>query len=167
MLQPKTTFLKDYLPPDYYIHKLDLHFTLGEEITTVQSLWEVSRIGKARHLTLNGEDLHLQSVSLNNILLDSSCYSLTLHELMIKEVPDHFKLKIETQIKPKNNTALSGLYKSKNVFCTQCEAEGFRRITYFLDRPDVLTRYTTTILADKQRYPVLLSNGNLIDSGVC
>src|SRR3990167_5472541 len=112
MGQPKTTFLKDYLPPEYCVHKLDLYFTLGEQVTTVQSCLEISRIGKARHLVLDGEALHLQSISLNNHLLDSSCYSLNDHALTINNFPDHAELKIETQIKPQENTALSGLYKS-------------------------------------------------------
>lgn len=114
-------------------------------------------------LELSGEGLELI-----NILVDGKSwtdYELTETGLTIHQLPDEFQLSIENVINPSANTALEGLYKSGGAFCTQCEAEGFRCITYFLDRPDVLATYTTTIIADKENYPYLLSNGNKIKQG--
>ncbi|MES2998161.1 MAG: aminopeptidase N [Pseudomonadota bacterium] len=165
-MQAKTTFLHNYSPPAFLIETVDLHFTLGEELTRVQSCLTVSRNSVAKvqdsPLILSGEQIELISIHLNNRLLATSEYQLNETELIIPIVPDEFSLSIITQIKPQENTELSGLYVSRNIFCTQCEAEGFRRITYFIDRPDVLASYTTTIVADKTQYPVLLSNGNKI-----
>src|SRR3990167_7899115 len=115
-------------------------------------------------LVLNGEALVLKKVIIDGKVLPSSAYTVDNQSLTIHSVPDQFHLETEVVIQPQNNTALSGLYKSRGNYCTQCEAHGFRRITYFLDRPDVMAQYTTTITADKTRYPVLLSNGNLIES---
>ncbi|MES2142603.1 MAG: aminopeptidase N [Pseudomonadota bacterium] len=162
----KTTFLRDYKPPNFLIKTVDLCFTLGEELTQVHSHLTLSRNPEAKvssdPLILNGEQLELISIKLNDRLLSSSEYQLDETELTIPNVFNEFTLTIVTQIKPIENMALSGLYVSRGIFCTQCEAEGFRRITYFVDRPDVLARYTTTIIADKTRYPILLSNGNKI-----
>lgn len=116
-------------------------------------------------LYLNGDELELVSLYLNGQTLDPTAYQLLPNALVIENCPDEFTLTVVTRIYPQNNTKLSGLYRSNDLFCTQCEAEGFRRITYFLDRPDVLATYTTRITADKKQYPILLSNGNLIDSG--
>lgn len=166
---PQTTYLKDYQSPEFLIDNLDLEFELGEEHTIVKSRLaltqnpDITTINK--NLILQGEELELKSVSLDGKLLKRSQYEVKPKSLTIFNVPKKFILEIHTLIKPQLNTALSGLYKSNGNFCTQCEAEGFRRITYFLDRPDVMTRYTTTIIGDKKRYPVLLSNGNLVDSG--
>jgi aminopeptidase N len=165
MAQAKTTFLRDYKPPAFLIKTVNLHFTLDENLTRVRSHLTLSRNpqGELQHdLTLQGENLELMAIQLNEHHLASREYQLYAEQLVIFNVPCEFTLTIETQIRPRENTALSGLYVSRSIFCTQCEAEGFRRITYFIDRPDVLARYTTTIVADKTHYPVLLSNGNKI-----
>lgn len=160
---PKTTYLKDYTPPDYLIDSADLTFELDEVNTTVTAKLKVLRNGEhTKPLVLNGEQLKLINLKLNGVNLSNTDYQVDTEQLVIENVPAEFDLEVVTQINPQANTELSGLYYSHNIFCTQCEAEGFRRITYFLDRPDVLARYTTTIIADKTRYPILLSNGNLI-----
>lgn len=163
------TRLSDYKIPDYLIDKVDLVFNLGEEVTDVTSTLTIHANPACQalpsHLVLVGEALTLISVSLNQKKLVPSQFHVTDSELTIFNVPPSFTLTIHTQIKPQENTALSGLYKSSGNFCTQCEAQGFRRITYFLDRPDVMARYTTTIIADEKKYPILLSNGNLIATG--
>ena len=167
MDQAKTIYLKDYKKPAFGIESVDLNFELGEAVTTVTSRLIIRRLEMADSapLILNGEQLQLISICLDGSRLTGLDYRLTEDQLIINKVPDHFILDITVQIKPQENTALSGLYKSNNIFCTQCEAQGFRRITYFFDKPDVLTCFTTTITADKARYPVLLSNGNLIAQG--
>lgn len=167
--EPKTIFLKDYQAPAYLIDEIDLHFDLNDDFTIVKSLMRVRRSrlspDKTRQLVLNGEELILESIKIDAQDVPASQYTITDHKLVINDVPDMFELEIITRIFPEKNTALSGLYRSAQTYCTQCEAEGFRRITYFQDRPDVLTRYTTTIVADAKRYPYLLSNGNLMASG--
>ncbi len=169
---PQTIYLKDYTVPDYLIHSVDLNFDLAEDNTRVVSRLTLSRnpasqTGDAA-LILAGENLGLISVVLNdeNQLTDQH-YLQTPDSLIIHEVPQHriFVLTIENTINPKANTALEGLYLSNGMLCTQCEAEGFRKITYFLDRPDVMAQFTTTLVGDKDRYPVLLSNGNKIAQG--
>ncbi|QBQ55993.1 aminopeptidase N [Nitrosococcus wardiae] len=164
---PQTIDLKDYKIPDYYIETVDLHFELGEKQTTVRSRLAISRYSEAKAppLVLNGEALELLSIQLDGQVLDKKDYQQNPESLTLFQVPERFTLEIETRIYPQDNTTLSGLYTSGGNFCTQCEAEGFRRITYFLDRPDVMARYTTTIVADKKKYPVLLSNGNLVAQG--
>jgi aminopeptidase N len=170
---PKTVYLKDYLPPAYLVERIDLTFHLGEELTTViaeQTLFRNpdSASGPAI-LKLNGRSLRLIAVSLDGIPLPASRYTVDDESLSLDDLPQDrpFTLLIETEIKPQLNTALTGLYKSSGNFCTQCEAEGFRNITYYQDRPDVMARFTTTIYADKTLYPVLLSNGNLVASADC
>lgn len=166
MTEVKTTFLKDYTPPHFLINTVELIFKLDENLTQVNSRLTISRDSrpenKNKPLILQGENCELVFIKLDGRSLSTKEYQLKDQELVIHEVPDQFSLEIENRIKPKENTALSGLYVSRGIFCTQCEAEGFRRITYFLDRPDVLARYTTTIIADKTKYPILLSNGNNI-----
>ncbi|TKW73773.1 MAG: aminopeptidase N, partial [Bradyrhizobium icense] len=166
MTELKTTFLKDYTPPSFLINRVELTFKLNENLTQVNSRLALTRNSisenKNKPLVLQGENCELIFIKLDARLLSNSDYQLKDNELIIFHVPDQFNLEIENRIKPKENTALSGLYVSRGIFCTQCEAEGFRRITYFLDRPDVLARYTTTIIADKKKYPILLSNGNKI-----
>lgn len=165
----KTTYLKDYKPSRYLIDTVDLTIELGEEVTYVTSMLSVRANSKAEktvnQLYLNGENQKLLSIKLNDTMLHASQYELQEQGLLILDVPAQFTLEIKTEINPKANKELTGLYLSNQIFCTQCESEGFRRITYFIDRPDVLSRYTTTIIADKAKYPVLLSNGNMIDSG--
>lgn len=169
MSEPKPTYLHDYQVSQYLIEKVDLEFYLEEAFTTVKSTLHIKKnkmaIAPSHDLELMGEELELRSIFLNGKSLSTSQYAITDHSLTVYSVPDTFTLEIETRIKPQENTALSGLYKSSGNFCTQCEAEGFRRITYFLDRSDVMARYTTKIIANEKQYPILLSNGNLIASG--
>lgn len=166
MTELKTTFLKDYIPSSFLISTVELTFKLDEDLTQVNSRLTLIRDSapenKNKPLVLLGENCELIFIKLDSRLLSAKEYQLKDNELSIFQVPDKFILEIENRIKPKENTALSGLYISRGIFCTQCEAEGFRRITYFLDRPDVLARYTTNIIADKSKYPILLSNGNKI-----
>lgn len=165
---PKAIHLKDYTPPSYLIQTVDLYFDLQEQHTKVHSRLAMVRqkgIAKDEPLILNGEHLTLEKIQLDGRVLAADAYQLTDETLTLFHLPDAFILEIVTLIKPHENTALEGLYQSNGNYCTQCEAHGFRRITYFLDRPDVMAIYTTTIEADKKRYPVLLSNGNLIASG--
>ncbi|HYM72800.1 MAG TPA: aminopeptidase N [Stellaceae bacterium] len=162
---PKPTLLAEYRPPDFVIDAVDLAFTLGEAETRVESELTVRRNPASdaprAPLRLDGEELELLSIALDGAALPPDRYRIEPDgALVLSEVPDAFALKIAVRIKPQLNTALSGLYTSGGNFCTQCEAEGFRRITWFLDRPDVSARYKVTITADKSRYPVLLSNGN-------
>jgi aminopeptidase N len=169
---PQTIYLKDYTVPEYLIHSVALNFTLDDENTLVSSRLILSRNPASRSsstsLTLLGEGLKLTRVNLddgNDLSKDQ--YLQTPDALIIHNVPQQqrFALTIENTINPKANTALEGLYLSNGMLCTQCEAEGFRKITYFLDRPDVMTLFTTTLVGDKYRYPVLLSNGNKVAQG--
>src|SRR5579883_309699 len=166
---PQPIYLKDYQIPAYLIDDIHLHFNLYDTHTIVKSRMKVRHhrlsTNSSKELILNGEELTLEAIQLNGKVLSESDYTLTDTLLVIHNVPDVFDLDITTKIYPQKNTALSGLYCSRDTYCTQCEAEGFRRITYFMDHPDILSRYTTTIEADAKRYPYLLSNGNLIDSG--
>ncbi len=163
----KTIYLNDYQAPDFLIKHVDLCFYLHEEKTRVVSVLQLKRQSDNQHspLVLNGECLELGEVKINKTLIDDSSYVVTDTTLTLLKVPDSFILEIETFIKPQENFSLEGLYKSSGNYCTQCEAEGFRKITYFLDRPDVMALFTTLIIADKAKYPVLLSNGNLLHSG--
>jgi len=166
---PKTTHLKDYRPPDYRIETVNLQFDLDESRTTVKSLLTVvcnhDRCEGIHPLVLFGKDLKLLALKLDGQVLDEQHYKIDGETLTILPVPDRFVLEIETECDPAANTELSGLYHASGMFCTQCEAEGFRKITFYPDRPDVLARFMTTIIADKKKYPVLLSNGNPIRRG--
>src|SRR6266849_6055745 len=167
---PRPTRLADYRPPDFVVDTVDLVFDLGEADTRVASHVTLRRNPTAADpgaaLRLDGDEIELVALALDGRLLAPADYRREADGgLVVPEVPDSFALDIETRINPEHNTALSGLYISGGNFCTQCEPEGFRRITYFLDRPDVMARYTVTIRADKARYPVLLSNGNPIGQG--
>lgn len=163
---PQTKYLKDYMPPDFKVDRVYLTFDLKPGTTTVSAKTVFTRINSAaKNLKLDGMNLSLKSVSMDNARLPDSAYLADEHHLTLLNVPDHFTLDIVTDIQPENNTALEGLYYSSGNYCTQCEPEGFRKITYYLDRPDVMTTYTTRIEADKTLYPVLLSNGNCIDKG--
>jgi aminopeptidase N len=168
--QPKAIFLKDYSAPDFLIDKTALHFSLSEEKTIVTSTLQFRRnpdLNKSEAgLVLNGQNFVLKSLLLDGQALAETEYQQSAETLTINNVPDQFELSCITELKPQENTSLEGLYKSKTMFCTQCEAEGFRNITYYLDRPDVMSVFSTTIEADKSLYPVLLSNGNNVDSGV-
>ena len=164
--QPRSIYLKDYRVPDFLIDTTELHFSLFEEKTIVRSKLAMRRNPAAENphapLQLNGQELLLCSVAINGHQLASGEYALDPDHLTIADVPAQFTFECETEIKPQLNTSLEGLYKSRTMFCTQCEAEGFRKITYFLDRPDVMSVYTVTVEAERACYPVLLSNGNLI-----
>ncbi|SMF95386.1 aminopeptidase N [Methylomagnum ishizawai] len=167
---PRAIHLKDYTPPEYLVDTVDLFFELDEENTRVTAKLRVRRNpdagGGGGELELCGEDLILETLKLNGRPWAASRYRLTPEALFLSGVPDRaFDLEIVTRLNPKANTALEGLYLSNGMFCTQCEAQGFRKITYFPDRPDVMAVYTTTLVADRDRYPVLLSNGNPIAQG--
>ncbi|MBW2294292.1 MAG: aminopeptidase N, partial [Deltaproteobacteria bacterium] len=161
-----TTYRDAYALPDYWIDSVDLDFELDEDRTRVRASLAVRRnetlVGDPPPFVLNGEELNLIRISIDGRNLDSNEYELRDGELRVSSVPARFTFETEVTINPGANTALSGLYCSGSMFCTQCEAMGFRRITYFPDRPDIMSRYSTTITANHERYPVLLSNGNLI-----
>jgi aminopeptidase N len=165
--QVKNIYLKDYKAPEFLIDHVDLCFELDEEKTRVVSILQLKRQlpGESSPLVLSGECLELGEVKIDDVLIDDASYTVTDTTLTLLDVPDVFTLEIETFTKPQENFSLEGLYKSSGNYCTQCEAEGFRKITYFLDRPDVMALFTTTIIADKAKYPVLLSNGNQLDAG--
>ena len=161
--------LTEYRPPAFLIETIDLDFNLEPQSTRVKAKLAVKRNGEAQGgpdeaLILNGERLALISVAIDGRTLSEEDYSLTAETLTIPNLPDAFTLETEVQINPQGNTALEGLYMSGGRFCTQCEAEGFRKITYFPDRPDVLSRYTVRMEADA-KFHRLLSNGNLMESG--
>lgn len=160
--------LSDYRPPSYRIPRVHLTFELDPERTRVCSRLEVERAPKASPhdpLILDGEDLTLVSIRLDGCPLEDEGYQRTEAGLIIPRVPERFVLETVVLIDPAHNTALSGLYRSGRVYCTQCEAQGFRRITYFIDRPDTLSRFEVRIEADTEREPTLLSNGNRVDHG--
>jgi aminopeptidase N len=171
--QARTVYLKDYQPPAFTIRTTRLRFDLFEDYAIVESTLEMQNLSGADLLVLHGNNMQLEALRLDEISLEPTQYLLDDEQLSIPALgdvlgrsPEAFTLYCRTRIEPQNNTALEGLYKSKKMFCTQCEAEGFRRITYYLDRPDVMSRFTTTIIADAERYPVLLSNGNRVAEGV-
>ncbi|MEZ6002749.1 MAG: M1 family aminopeptidase [Planctomycetota bacterium] len=161
---PARKYRKDYQQPDYWIDSVDLDFELGEDGTIVTCRAAVRRNGDHdRPLVLDGEELETLSIRIDGQLWGSDKYSEEAEKLSVHGVPASFTLETRVRIHPESNTSLSGLYKSSGNFCTQCEAEGFRRITWFLDRPDVMAVYSTTITGDKAKYPVLLSNGNRVE----
>jgi len=161
-----TVRLADYQPPAYLIDEIALVFSLEPESTLVAASSHVRRMGEAgAPLELNGERLELQSVSIDGEPLDAARFRVEPGKLIVLDPPASFRLDIVTRISPATNTHLEGLYMSGGRFCTQCEAEGFRAITYYLDRPDVLARFAVRIEADKAAYPTLLSNGNRVESG--
>jgi len=159
-------YLKDYEEPAYAVKTIDLEFELHNTKTLVTSIMRIVRIADENEaLFLNGEELALVSVVLDGRELHESEYELNEMGLTLHKLPQEFTLEIKNTINPEANTALDGLYKSGGIFCSQNEPEGFRRITYFTDRPDVMAVYSTKIVADKKAYPILLSNGNLYESG--
>ena len=179
--QARTTFLKDYKSPVFVIEKTDLHFELFEGHALVRSTLLIKNNASPGSsdaniqdtLRLHGQDLVLEKLSINtkelsekDYLVDSESLTIPLLNELLNGNTDSFTLTSQTRIEPQANTALEGLYKSGSMFCTQCEAEGFRRITYYLDRPDVMSVFTTTVVAERSKYPVLLSNGNKLDEGV-
>ncbi|MDP9513970.1 aminopeptidase N [Pseudomonas protegens] len=167
--QPKMIYLKDYQAPEYLIDETHLTFELFEDHSLVHAQL-VMRRNPARGaglppLVLDGQQLELLSVSLADQPLSADDYQLDDSHLTLHPTSASFTLDTSVKIHPESNTALEGLYKSSGMFCTQCEAEGFRKITYYLDRPDVMSKFTTTVVAEQHSYPVLLSNGNPIASG--
>jgi aminopeptidase N len=168
---PKTIYRSDYAVPEYLVGQVELTFLLDAAQTKVKSRLRVQKNPESDNpdapLVLNGEALQLESVTLNGLLLKPAHYQLDDERLILASAPkvDVFTLEIETLISPQSNTALEGLYLSEHMLCTQCEAEGFRKITYYPDRPDVMARFSVLLIADKDKYPVLLSNGNKISSG--
>ena len=162
-------YRKDYQPSDFVIDTVDLSFELDPEDTVVRAKMTLRRNPDSSAsdgpLVLHGDELELRHIELDGVALDSQEFEADSQSLRIHEPPAQFLLETEVRIRPAANTKLMGLYTSSGAFCTQCEAEGFRRITYYLDRPDVMARFTTRIEADRAKYPVLLSNGNRVGQG--
>lgn len=168
--QPKTIYLKDYRPSDFFIDSIELTVDIHDEYTIVHSLLKIEKRdelkGKKLNLELNGEGMELLSLMFNGETVPSDRYQVSQDKLVLLNVEhDKFILEIQNKIDPANNKALEGFYQSGPQLCTQCEPEGFRRITYFIDRPDVMAKYKTRMIANKAKYPFLLSNGNRIGSG--
>ncbi len=163
---PKTTYLKDYQPFPYQIDSIFLHVDLQEEIALVSAVLAIQRkpgVSDDVPLILDGEELSLKNIAIDGHLLPQDRYQITPEQLILFKVPKTFQLETTVEIKPQLNTKLMGIYQSGGNYTSQCESHGFRRITYFPDRPDVLTRFTTTVSADQNQYPTLLSNGNQVD----
>lgn len=168
--QPKTIFLRDYKPSDFTVDSIDLTVDIQDSFTLVNSVLKIEKRNEAKgkkvNLELNGEGMELLSLHFNGEVVPTDRYQLSSDKLVLLNVEhDKFVLEIQNKIDPANNKALEGFYQSGPQLCTQCEPEGFRRITYFIDRPDVMAKYKTRMIADKARYPFLLSNGNRIGSG--
>ncbi|MEA3639343.1 MAG: aminopeptidase N [Lamprobacter sp.] len=161
---PPVIRLSDYRPPEFLIDSVALRFELDDQQTQVEAELSLRRNPAATRgdgdLRLHGEQLKLKAISLNERPLTPAEYQVEEDQLLVHRVPDRFRLQTRVQLNPSANTALEGLYVSGSMLCTQCEAEGFRRITYFIDRPDVMATYRVTLIADAERYPVLLANGN-------
>ena len=166
---PNTIFRKDYSAPDYLIDQVDMLFELFDAKTRVSAktyfLKNDRGVNSDSRLRLSGEKLQLISIKIDGVALDSTQYILDDKSLVILDPPSSFMLEIVTEIEPSKNTSLEGLYQSNGNYCTQCEAEGFRKITYYLDRPDVLAKFSVRIEGDASSCPVMLSNGNCIESG--
>ncbi len=163
----KAKYRKDYQPPRHWVDRVDLRFELSPSATVVTSTLELRRNGAREDgpLELDGEQLKLRSISVDGEELPSARYTQSDEKLLVRDLPERFTLQTEVEIAPDANTSLSGLYVSNGNFCTQCEAEGFRRITFFPDRPDVMAQYSTTIVGDPEKLPVMLSNGNRVEEG--
>ncbi|MCO7226953.1 aminopeptidase N [Pleionea sp. CnH1-48] len=163
---PAAKYRKDYRPTDFLIDETHLNFKLFDDHALVESRLMLRRNPKgdaqAQSLCLDGEQLELQSIAIDGEALPETAYKTTTENLTVNVNKDQFELQLVVKIVPQKNTSLEGLYTSAGKFCTQCEAEGFRKITYYYDRPDILSRFFVTIEADKQQYPLLLSNGNPI-----
>ncbi|HFC05539.1 MAG TPA: aminopeptidase N, partial [Rhizobiales bacterium] len=167
---PQTIYLKDYQPFPYLVDHVSLDFRLDPKETRVIARFDMranpAAKDQGRQLVLNGENIALKSIAFTGLEVPADQYTITNDKLIIKNPPrEPFTLEIETTCNPSGNTALSGLYRSGGNYCTQCEAQGFRRITYFPDRPDILSRYRVRIEGDKTDNPVLLSNGNKVLEG--
>jgi len=159
--QAVTVRRADYRPPDFLLERVALEFDLDPALTYVSATLDVRRnpvVGGAAPLRLDGEDLELALIAIDGHALPASAYQLREDGLTLRTQSNRFQLKTVVRIKPSQNTELMGLFVSNGNFFSQCEAEGFRRITFFPDRPDVMTTYRVTLRADKSRYPVLLAN---------
>ena len=166
--EPRPIRLQDYRPPDWLIDTVDLDVSLHPSATRVRAKLKLkpNAEGAPAPLVLDGDEVRLTALALNGKPLPAENYVATPDRLTIAQPPNRpFELEIETVIDPTGNTKLMGLYRAGDTYCTQCEAQGFRRITYFLDRPDVMAVYTTRIEADKVEAPVLLANGNPVSAG--
>ena len=164
----KTVYRKEYTPYPWNLEHVTLRFEIGDSVTRVSSKLQIHRNEATSPVTdieLDGQDMELVSISMNGRRLEESGYSIQSDKLVVHDAPEKCTLEMVVDIKPHENTALVGLYPSGNFLLTQCEAEGFRNITYFPDRPDVMSCFEVTLVADAKRYPVLLSNGNPVDSG--
>jgi len=162
MQEHKTIYYKDYLPPDYTIVNCSLEFIIEESSTRVENIMDIKRQNShAKALRLDGEKLELELIWVNDELLDETMYTMQENAIILPLDADEARIRIINRIYPDENTELEGLYRSGGIWCTQNEPEGFRRITYFIDRPDVMTKFTTKIIASQEKCPVLLSNGNL------
>jgi len=167
-LSGKLIYRKDYTVYPWDVNQLDLYFDIGNESTTVRAEMEFrlkDQSMPSQDIVLNGHDLQLVSLSLNGHLLSDEDYVVEGETLTIPDAPPKSVLKTEVKIHPASNSALEGLYFSGEFLLTQCEAQGFRKITWFPDRPDVMTTYRVTLEADQSEFPVLLSNGNQVDTG--
>ncbi len=160
-----TVYLEDYKPPEFKLINCELDFELNPAETRVTARYEFEALGNSHTLILDGEALELVSIHIDGSPVSNDDFKVNDKTLAISGVPQKFSLSIVSLTRPEQNSSLNGLYQSGDMLCTQCEAQGFRRIAYSLDRPDVLTRYTIKLIADKVSYPILLSNGNLIDQG--
>ncbi|MCF6319190.1 MAG: aminopeptidase N [Proteobacteria bacterium] len=161
-----TIYRKDYQQPNYWVDSMSLALMIEPKFTLVKSRIRFRKNASCNNiLELNGVDLDLLSIVLDGRKLKTSEYLIDDEILSIENAPDKFELQVENKIYPSANKALEGLYQSGSFFLTQCEAEGFRKITYYPDRPDVMAPFEVTLVANKEKYPVLLSNGNLIHSG--
>ena len=168
MSDPQPIHLSDYRPPAYLVSRTELTFDLAPGATRVKARLHLERHPEREAgapLWLDGEQLSLKAIAIDGQPLEEGEYELTRKGLSITGAPEAFVLDTEVEISPEDNTALSGLYRSGGMFCTQCEAEGFRRITFYPDRPDVMATFSTTVIGDLTREPVLLSNGNPVERG--
>jgi len=157
-------YLKDYKKPAFKLENVNLTFELFEEETIVHNSMKFEKLDSdTGKLELNAVDLELLELRLNDVKLEEERYIVSKETLTVLNVPKSFELQIKNKIYPQKNTELEGLYKSGDIFCTQNEPEGFRSITPYLDRPDIMSVFTTTVIADKKMYPVLLSNGNKVE----
>ena len=164
MKGPQTIYLRDYKAPSFVVDTIDLTLDIYSDRTEVKSVMRILRPGDSTHLELMGEGMEFKKVLLNGKELTSEAFTLASDRLVLHNVTQkEVTVEVHNTINPFTNTALEGLYLSGNILCTQCEPEGFRKITYFIDRPDVMAKYTTTLIADKKAYPQLLSNGNKIE----
>ena len=169
MSDPQPVYLSDYQPPAYQVTHTELTFDLDPAATRVKARLQIERhpsTDSQAPLVLNGEHLTLISLAIDGSPVSDTAYQLTDEVLHIADVPETFILESEVEISPSSNTALEGLYQSNGMYCTQCEAEGFRRITYYPDRPDVMATFKVTVIGNATSEPVLLANGNPIDQGV-